>query len=150
MHMNSTVPQAAAPRSGAAQLRARERAELLLGFPAAPFILPLASDDPAGFLAYAEQYPAHAVRLRRRGSGPAAEWTVSPWSDGQSLGYRLTFSLPDRVESWISENEDWRVKRAGAIKEDLLSYITVYRRSGAGMRIYQLRYEPADLRQPRL
>ena len=70
-----------------------------------------------------------------------------PWSDRQRQGYQLTFSLPDRVE--FSENEEWRVKRVGAIKEDLLSYITVYRPSGVGMRIYQLRYEPADLRQPR-
>ena len=101
----------------AAQLRERERAELLLGFPAAPFILPLASDDPAGFLTYANQHPAHAVRLRRRGSGSQGEWTVSPWSDGQGLDYQLTFSLPDHVESWISENDDWRVKRAGVIKE---------------------------------
>lgn len=133
-----------------AQLRGRESAELLLGFPAAPFILPLASDDPAGFLAYANHHPSHAVRLRRSGSGPEAEWTVSPMPDGQAGHYEVTFRLPDHVESWISENDERRRKRTGLVKEGMLSYITVYRSSGGETQIYQLRYEPSDLRQPRM
>jgi len=103
--------------------------------------------DPAGFLAYAEQWPTHSVRLFRTGSGQDAEWAASPWQDAQA--YRLTFNLPERVESWISENEEWRGKRTSAIKKDLLPYITVYRRAGEDMRVYQLRYEPGDLRRPR-
>jgi hypothetical protein len=128
----------------AGTLRARERAELLLGFPAAPFVLPLGSDDPAGFLAYAAQAPSHSVQLRRRGSAADAEWEVSPSDD--SHAYLLTFNLPDHVESWISGNED---RRAGTstVKTELLSYITVYRREGESTQVCQLRYEPGVLRR---
>ena len=62
--------------------------------------------------------------------------------------YRLTFNLPKRIESWISENEERRIKRASAIKSDFLSEITIYRRSDDTMRIYQLRYEPSALHRP--
>jgi hypothetical protein len=130
----------------AAALRQREKAELLLGFPAAPFILPLAANDPAQFVEYADRQPTHAVRLRRTGSGRHAEWAVSPWSD--AAAYRLAFSLPERIESWISENEERRIRRTSTIKSDFLSEITIYRRSGDEMRIYQLRYEPSALHRP--
>jgi hypothetical protein len=130
----------------AAALRAREKAELLLGFPAAPFILPLGTVDPVQFIEYAESQPTHAVRLRRTGSGRQAEWAVAPWDDPDA--YRLTFNLPERIESWISENEERRIKRASTVKSDFLSEITIYRRSDATMRIYQLRYEPSALHRP--
>ena len=126
-----------------AALRTRESAEVLLGFPAAPFILALGADDPDRFMEYAEHHPTHAVRLRRIGSGRNAEWAVSPWTDPDA--YRLAFSLPERIESWISENEERRVSRASDIKSDFLSEITIYRRLGDNMRIYQLRYEPSAL-----
>jgi hypothetical protein len=127
-----------------AALRTRERAELLLGFPAAPFILALGADDPDRFIEYAEHHPTHAVRLRRpAGSGGHTEWAVSPWEGPDT--YLLTFSLPDRIESWISENEERRVSRTSDIKSDFLSEITIYRRLGDNMRIYQLRYEPSQL-----
>ena len=118
-------------------------AELLLGFPAAPFILALDADDPDRFIEYAEHHPTHAVRLRRIGSGRHAEWAVSPWTDPDA--YRLAFNLPERIESWISENEERRVRRASDIKSDFLSGIAIYRRRGDNMRIYQLRYEPSAL-----
>ena len=78
-------------------LLGRENAELLLGFPAAPFILPLSTDDPTQFTEYAKHQPAHAVRLRRTGPAGHTEWTVSPWADPDA--YRLTFNLPERIES---------------------------------------------------
>jgi hypothetical protein len=126
-----------------AALRTRECTELLLGFPAAPFILVLGAEDPDRFIEYAEHHPTHAVRLRRIGSGGHAEWAVSPWTDPDA--YRLAFNLPERIESWISENEERRVRRASDIKSDFLSEITIYRRHGDNMRIYQLRYEPSEL-----
>jgi hypothetical protein len=131
----------------ASALRGRERTELLLGFPAAPFILPLAADDPTGFLHYANQWTAHAVGLRRIGTGLGAEWELSPRQNPDA--YRLTFNLPHRVEQWISENDDWQAKRTRAIKNDLLPHITVYRGDRQNMRVYQLRYEPSELRRPR-
>jgi hypothetical protein len=130
----------------AAELLASERSELLLGFPAAPFILALGADDPDLFIEYAEGHPTHAVRLRRAGSGGHTEWSVSPWADPDA--YRLAFNLPERIESWISENEERRFRRANSIKSDFLSEITIYRRRGEDMRIYQLRYESTELHRP--
>jgi len=130
----------------AADLRASERSELLLGFPGAPFILVLGADDPDLFIEYAERHQTHAVRLRRTGSGANAEWSVSSWADPDA--YRLSFNLPERVESWISESEERRLRRANSVKFDFLSEITIYRRRGDNMRIYQLRYEPVELHRP--
>jgi hypothetical protein len=63
--------------------------------------------------------------------------------------YRLTFNLPDRVEEWISENDDWQSKRTRIIKNDLLPHITVYRREHEAVSVYQLRYEPSEFHRPR-
>jgi hypothetical protein len=130
----------------ATALRASESGELLLGFPAAPFILPLGAENPMQFVEYAESRPTHPVRLRRIGSGDRAEWILSPWDEMDA--YRLTFNLPERIESWISANEERRRMRASIIKSGFLSEITVYRRADDGMRIYQLRYEPSELHRP--
>jgi hypothetical protein len=124
-------------------LLASERSEFLLGFPAAPFILVLGADDPDRFIRYAEDHPTHAVRLRRAGSVGHAEWSVSSWADPDA--YRLAFNLPERIESWISENDERRFRRANSVKSDFLSEITIYRKRGDDMRIYQLRYEPTEL-----
>jgi hypothetical protein len=133
-------------RGFAADLAARQETELLLGFPAAPLILPLGTEMPARFIAYSNQRPTHSIRLRRTGSGPGAEWTVSPRDHPDA--YQLTFNLPERIEAWISENEAWRSDRTRAIKADFLSEITIYRLSGADIQTYQLRYEPSELRRP--
>lgn len=133
--------------SFARALRSREKTELLLGFPAAPFILTLGTDDPDQFIEWADRHPTHAVRLRRHGSGNQAEWAVTPWDDQRA--YRLIFNLPERIEAWISENEQRRERtRIGAIKEGFLPEINIYRRHGEDMRIYQLRYEPSALHRP--
>jgi hypothetical protein len=87
-----------------AALRGRENAELLLGFPAAPFILTFGVAQLEQFVDYAERHPSHAVRLRRTGANGQPEWTASPSTDPSA--YQLTFNLPEQVESWISENED--------------------------------------------
>jgi hypothetical protein len=129
-------------------LRQREQTELRLAFPAAPFILPLTAENPGQFLDYAEHRPAHDVELRRIDTGTAAEWQVSPRGDPGA--YRLTFSMPEPVESWISENDEWRSKRTGAVKANLLSHISVYRQYRGQMRIYQLLYLPRELRRHRL
>jgi hypothetical protein len=148
---NTNAPRFRADATGslqefAAGLLARENAELLLGFPAAPFILMLGSDDPVRFIHYADNHPSHTVRLRRRGSGENAEWGVTPWESPEA--YRLTFNLPEQIESWIGDNEQYRLRRANQFKTDFLSAITVYRRHADQTRIYQLRYEPAELHRP--
>jgi hypothetical protein len=51
--------------------------------------------------------------------------------------YRLAFNLPGRIESWISRNEERRIRRASAIKEKFLSEITIYRRRGDDIRDFR-------------
>lgn len=121
-------------------------AELLLGFPSAPFILPLAAEDQEQFLAYAEQSPDHAVRLRRSGQAATAEWTLSPREDEDA--YRLAFKLPEHIEEWITGNAVKERQRTLDVKEQFLSSITIYRMKGNGVRAYQLRYEPRELQHP--
>ncbi|MFJ3793627.1 hypothetical protein [Kitasatospora sp. NPDC090091] len=134
---------AAAIDAFAGALRQSSGAELLLGFPSAPFILPLAVNDHLAFTAYADAHPDHAVRIRRRGSGGSAEWTLSPL--GQEGAYELAFKLPEQVEDWISDVEGKERRRTSEVKEQFLSTITIYRMNGGGVRAYQLRYEPSSL-----
>ncbi|MEV7958322.1 restriction endonuclease [Streptomyces sp. NPDC088141] len=119
-------------------------AELLLGFPSAPFILPLAAEDQDQFLSYAEQSPDHAVRLHRSGQATTAEWALSPREDDGA--YRLTFKLPEHIEEWISGIAEKESQRTLDVKAQFLSSITIYRMNGRGVRAYQLRYEPSELR----
>ncbi|MEU4578669.1 hypothetical protein [Nonomuraea sp. NPDC023979] len=133
-------------------LMERRRVELLLGFPAAPFILPLAVDNIEQFLDYARNHPDHIIRLWRTGEDSRAEWAVSPMPQEWTLGfsapsatYRLTFNLPKRFETWISENEENRVSRVRAVKAQFLSEIVIHRIEGDGLRAFQLRYQPEDL-----
>ncbi|MFF6786837.1 hypothetical protein [Streptomyces sp. NPDC012510] len=149
------LPEVESPASGflqdvrkelekfAAVLWQHREAELLLGFPAAPFILPLAADDQREFLEYAEAHPVHDVRIRRTGQGRSAEWTVAPW--GAEEAYRLAFKLPEHVEEWISGIEEKERRRTWEVKTQFLSEITIYRMNEGGVRAYQLRYEPGSL-----
>jgi hypothetical protein len=81
--------------------------------------------------------------LRFRRSRQRTEWTVPPWD--ASGTYELTFNLPERLEDWITENDERRWTRAAEFKAHFLPVITVCRRSGQDLRVYQLRYEPAEL-----
>lgn len=125
-------------------LRAHAAVEMLLGFPAAPFIVSFATSDREGFMRCAAAHPSHAVRLRRTGQGDRAEWVATPYQDPHA--YELRFVLPRRMESWISENEETRRPRTSAVKIDFLSAIMVYYLDD-GIRACQLRYEPGQLRR---
>lgn len=114
-----------------------------MGFLSAPFILPLAASDHLAFTTYADAQPDHAVRIRRRGNGGSAEWTLSPL--GEESAYELAFKLPKQVEDWISDVEGKERRRTLEVKEQFLSAITIYRMNGGGVRAYQLRYEASSL-----
>ncbi|MGW3359422.1 hypothetical protein ACWDFL_29055 [Streptomyces bungoensis] len=123
------------------------QAELLLGFPAAPFILPLHTNDRQAFLAHASQQPAHPVGIRRTNGRRGAEWVITPMQVGPEA-YRLTFTLPEHVEKWIAEADaDQERRRSATVRRDLLSNITIYRLTDAKLSVYQLTYVPADLRR---
>lgn len=126
-------------------LGTHQQTQLLLGFPAAPFILSLAASDKQAFSAYAAEHPSHEVRIVRSGTGAQAEWTLYPLA--QQDAYRLTFSLPERIESWIAAGEEERLARTRAVKTDLLSSITIYDTDGEDQQVYRLRYAPGALRR---
>lgn len=126
-----------------ASLHRFSRSELLLGFPAAPFVLALATRDHDRFVDFAERMPDHTVRLRRVGTGTDAEWSVSPQAAGEA--YELTFRLPEHIEEWISDNAAKERPRTSEVKQQFLATITIYRVSDMGVRAYLLRYEPSSL-----
>ena len=70
------------------QLKTQTAVGLLIGFPSAPFIIPLATADRSQFLRYANTHPSHQIDLRRSGHGHSAEWVVSPSQD--SSAYRAS------------------------------------------------------------
>ncbi|WP_240676887.1 hypothetical protein [Actinacidiphila soli] len=134
-------------RQFARSLMANSQAELLLGFPAAPFILPMATTDAHRFLAYTTATPTHTIRLRRNGHHANAEWSASPWDADEDEGYQLTFKLPRHIEDWISDIEEDERLRIRRVKEQFLPAITVYRtRPAGGVDTYQLLYDPTPLR----
>lgn len=141
--------QACLPPLGALAdgLKEGRQNELLLGFPAAPFIVPLAADNVDQFLGYARQHPDHVIRLRRDGRGDGAEWMAFPADDAE--GYRLTFNVPARLEEWIAENEERRTARTRQVKREFLADIVVYRMRGDELQTFQLHYQPAGFRRGR-
>ena len=135
-------------------LQERTKTELLLGFPAAPFVLPLEVDDVTKFLNYAKDFPDHKVRLHPPGQGAQAEWRVSPAAQPEASDKKLeedhlTFNLPEHLESWISEHEDQRASRARAVKRRFLSDIVIYRMEGDSLQTFQLHYQPGELNRRR-
>ena len=130
----------------AASLQSHHQTHLLLGFPAAPFILTLATEDKQAFRDYAAKQPSHPVRIKRTG-GAGGEWLLSPL--GAEDAYRLAFTMPEHVEEWITSNEEERLARTRQIKSELLSVITVYDVGGTDddHLVYRLRYEPGALRR---
>lgn len=128
-------------------LQAHANAELLIGFPAAPFILPLHTTNGQSFLTYASRHPAHPVRIHRTDNGSGAEWVITPLQSEQAP-YRLTFTLPQHIEDWIAEADmDQEQRRSAAVREQFLSSITIYHVTGSTLSVYQLSYEPAELRR---
>lgn len=144
---NPTFAEAARPcvRQLAGSLLEHADAQLLLGFPAAPFILALGSTDAGRFIRYANQRPTHDVLIKRIGRGKASRWILSP--AGEPSAYELTFNLPPRIEAWIVENEEQRVDRARKIKSAMFSTMTIYGQFDGHERVYLLQYTPSQLGQ---
>jgi hypothetical protein len=126
-------------------LYSRSQLGLVLAFPAAPFVLGLASDDLYAFVDYARAHPTHAVRLRRIdqvASHPV--WELR--SARHPEAYALRFGLPERVEAWIVEQDEGMPSRTRYVKRSMLSTMTLYWMHGEHAETFQLRYEPGELR----
>lgn len=127
-------------------LHAHQQTQLLLGFPAAPFVLALSTQDKQAFRDFASTQPSHAVHIRR-GGGVTGEWLVSPRSDPSA--YQLAFTVPQQVEEWITDSEEERLARTRQIKAEMFSAITIYDNAEDtdDHLVYRLRYEPGALRR---
>ncbi|GAA2369416.1 hypothetical protein [Dactylosporangium salmoneum] len=127
-------------------LQVAQGGELLLGFPPAPFVLTLTAQPPytmQHFLTFTQHKQRHSIGLRRRRSDShVTQWELFPRERPDA--YRLTFTLPDRVEAWIDDSERYR-KRARIVEESLLSTIVLYRLRRGAVTVYQLDYESAEL-----
>nr|PPQ62730.1 hypothetical protein C5F59_39390 [Streptomyces sp. QL37] len=127
-------------------LQSRSTLGLILAFPAAPFVLGLASDDLYAFVNYALEQPTHHVRLRRlRQSAPHRVWEIRPLDAPDA--YTLTFGLPEQIEAWILNQNAGAPSRTRWVKESILSAMTVYWMNGDHAHTFQLRYEAAELLQ---
>ncbi|MFF1442043.1 hypothetical protein [Streptomyces sp. NPDC058295] len=125
-------------------LRSRSTLGMVLAFPAAPFVLGLASDDLYGFVNYALRQPTHSVRLRRlRQAAPHPVWQIRPLED--PAAYALTFGLPEQVEAWILDQEAGNPSRTRWVKESMLSAMTLYWMDGEHAHTFQLRYAATEL-----
>lgn len=130
-----------------ASLEAYNGGEFLLAFPPAPFILTLTGTTPQSieqFTGYAARHPEHDVHLRRdsapeSGSPQAGRWLLSPAE--APTAYTLTFSLPEHVDGWITDEADGRANTRW-LKRTLLSAIIIYRWVDEVPKVYQLRYTP--------
>ncbi|CAM5256445.1 hypothetical protein SALBM311S_03553 [Streptomyces alboniger] len=126
-------------------LHSRSQLGLVLAFPAAPFVLGLASDDLYAFVDYARAHPTHAVRLRRINQAASHPvWELR--SAEHPEAYALRFGLPERVEAWIVEQDEGMPSRTRYIKRSMLSTMTLYWMDGEHAQTFQLRYEPGELR----
>ncbi|MEU4351740.1 MULTISPECIES: hypothetical protein [unclassified Streptomyces] len=127
-------------------LHARSTLGLMLAFPAAPFVLGLASNNLYAFVNYALEQPTHAVRLRRlHQATPHPVWRVRPAADPEA--YELTFGLPKQVEAWILDQDAGERSRTRWVKQSVLSAMTLYWMDGEHAHTFQLRYEPGELRE---
>lgn len=126
-------------------LHSRSQLGLVLAFPAAPFVLGLASDDLYGFVEYAREHPTHAVRLRhinQAAKHPVWELRAAEHPNA----YALRFGLPERVEKWIVAQDEGMPARTRYVKRSMLSTMTLYWMHGEHAQTFQLRYEPGELR----
>ncbi|MFF5759840.1 hypothetical protein OG495_36290 [Streptomyces longwoodensis] len=129
-------------------LRSRSQLGLVLAFPAAPFVLGLASDDLYSFVDYARDHPTHTVRPRRIHQ-PASHPVWELRSAEHPEAYALRFSLPERIEKWIVAQDDGMPSRTRYVKRSMLSTMTLYWMHGEHAQTFQLRYEPSELRLDR-
>jgi hypothetical protein len=108
----------------AMNLADRARGDLLLGSPAAPFVLALSPDEPAALSEYVIRHGSEVevnieFATRREVTG---DWVIVP-ADG-SRRFQLRFALPALLEDWLL-GDGATALRARDVKADLLSSIAV-------------------------
>ncbi|WP_255632788.1 restriction endonuclease [Amycolatopsis sp. TNS106] len=112
--------------------------DLILGFPAAPFVLVLRPDDPRRFRDYLERKSSDI--LVNIATGPRDEivgdWAITPVDE--EGGFQLHFALPTQLEDWLLRADGAAALRARQVKSALLSSITFF----YGDRLVRLLFQP--------
>jgi hypothetical protein len=110
----------------AADLVERASGNLLLGFPAAPFVLAFSPDDPVALSAYVARHgPDVKVNIEfATRSQITGDWVIVPAD--RSRTFRLRFALPAVLADWLLRDDGAAVLRARDVKADVLSSIAVF------------------------
>lgn len=137
-------PVAAALRDLANFVLSEWKARLILGFPAAPLILALTTDDLDSVTTSLREIPVQQVDLRhlRRGES-AGMWEI----ELEGLNSRLLFTLPDRIEAWLAQIPEEGQLRRSLFRSSFLSDITVVVSEGHLTTLHKLFYQPQDWRE---
>ncbi|HZM79916.1 MAG TPA: restriction endonuclease [Candidatus Limnocylindrales bacterium] len=126
--------------STAAEVQGSESGEgLILGFPAAPFILAMHPDSMNDFETFIANHGSDIrVNIRFGREGPRGDWTITPVEDPEA--FRLSFGLPGALEIWLLSVPAQERRRAADAKRTLLSTISLFLED----RLIQLRYQPVQ------
>ncbi|MEV1111251.1 hypothetical protein AB0I95_21840 [Micromonospora sp. NPDC049751] len=127
-------------RQVAAALQAPETGEeLILGFPAAPFILAMHPDSMEDFEAFIAEYGSYIpVDIGFGREGARGDWTITPIADPDA--FRLSFGLPGALETWLLSVPEQERRRAADARQLLLPTISLFLED----RLVQLRYQPVQ------
>jgi hypothetical protein len=105
-------------------LATQPKSNLILGFPAAPFILALLPDNPAAFREYITKHaPDVRVNISRR-EGDGHPWAIIPADGSQS--FRTRFTLPTTLRDWLLSDKGAAPIRARDVKSGLLWSIAIF------------------------
>ncbi|MEH0824346.1 MULTISPECIES: restriction endonuclease [unclassified Micromonospora] len=112
---------------------------LILGFPAAPFILAMHPDSLEEFEAFIAEHGSDIpVDIRFGREGARGDWVITPVEDPEA--FRLSFGLPGALETWLLSVPEQERRRAADARRTLLSTISLFLED----RLVQLRYEPVQ------
>ncbi|MDG4787126.1 restriction endonuclease [Micromonospora sp. WMMD1102] len=112
---------------------------LILGFPAAPFILAMRPDSMEDFEAFIAEHGTYIpVDIRFGREGDRGDWTITPTADPDA--FRLSFGLPGALEAWLLSVPEQERRRAADAREILLPTISLFLED----RLVQLRYQPVQ------
>lgn len=114
---------------------------ILLGFPAAPFVLAFTATDVASVLASLVEDPVQQVNLRQTTRGEVA----NQWIVNLAGGSELRFNLPSQVQNWISQDDGRAaVSRRSVMRSQFLSDITLVYAGEEQAQLFKLIYQSSD------
>ncbi|MDG4829056.1 restriction endonuclease [Solwaraspora sp. WMMD1047] len=112
---------------------------LILGFPAAPFILAMHPDSMNDFETFIADHGSDIpVDIRFGREGARGDWTITPTEDPEA--FRLSFGLPGALETWLLSAPEQERRRAADARRTLLPTISLFLEN----RLVQLRYQPVQ------